>query len=667
MKKLCVFAACFYVITLCYSRANGGYPCSYVRAQHGAGNDAKSLSSNNNTLREDEYDVHFYWLDLDIEKTGSSVSGNVMVQATSLVSALDTFSLDLDSAHFTVDSVKAALNLGAFHAAQFSQSGNDLAVLLPFTAGLNQTVQTRVWYHGTAATSTHGYPDGNAFFIGNTQVFSASPPYNAATWWPCKQNLTDKADSSWFFITTDTGSTAISNGLLMNTTPVDSNKKRWEWKSHHPIDFYLISFVVGPYTETTQYFHPAGRTDSMIVQYYNQAPLYTLDVLQKYSTLFGLYPFYDEKFGLASVYLGGGMENQTIVSLGVQGTVIEHETMHQWFGDNVTCGSYKDLFLNEGFARWAESLYPELASSNPDSARISICNQFENGSQLYGKGGLGYPKGSIYNYNTDTLDILKLYADTGRGLNYEKAAMMINTLRFEVNNDSLFFQGLKNYQTLYSGKAAVANDLIDVMENTTGIDLTTFFDQWLFGYGFPAFNIKWHQQNGLLAVEITETVSDSAETPLFKTSLDIKIKRMNGNVETDTTIRLFISQNVTGLTIPCGDSVTGFVVDPEQWVLNGPGTIVRDTSLALNTSVSLLTTVSDVYKIFPNPTSNLLYVEHINVSNAGDDIALYNSIGQMVLEQKISNNEALDLGRFCNGLYLLQINGVYSFKVLLQK
>jgi len=449
MKNLCALLAGICFFDLCRAHTNlSGLP----------GHDAKTLSSASNTARENEYDVHFYWLDLDIEKTSANISGNVMVQATSLVDALDTFSLDLDSTNFTVDSVSAALNLGAYQSAQFTHTGSDLVIILPFTAAINQTVQARVWYHGAAATSTGGYPDGNAFFVGNTQVFSASPPYNSATWWPCKQNLNDKADSSWFFITTDTANTAISNGLLTNKVPVDSNKQRWEWKSHHIIDFYLISFVVGQYTDTFQYFHPAGRTDSMRVEYYNLAPAYTLDVLQKYSTLFGLYPFYDEKFALASVYLGGGMENQTVVSLGIAGTVIEHETMHQWFGDNVTCGSYRDLFLNEGFARWAESLYPELASYNPDSARISICNQYENGSQLYGKGGLGYPKGSIYNYNVDTLDILKLYADTGRGMNYEKAAMMINSLRFEINNDSLFFQGLKNYQTIYAGKTAVAND-----------------------------------------------------------------------------------------------------------------------------------------------------------------------------------------------------------------
>ena len=149
--------------------AQSNYPCQYVRGQTQAGHDAKTLSSPNNISREDEYDVHFYFLDLDIEKTGSYISGNVMVQASSLVNALDTFSLDLDSAHFMVDSVSAALNFEAYQIAQFVQSGNDLIIVLPFTAGVNQTVQTRVWYHGTAATSTNGYPNGNAFFVGKTR------------------------------------------------------------------------------------------------------------------------------------------------------------------------------------------------------------------------------------------------------------------------------------------------------------------------------------------------------------------------------------------------------------------------------------------------------------------------------------------------------------------
>jgi hypothetical protein len=283
---------------------------------------------------------------------------------------------------------------------------------------------------------------------------------------------------------------------------------------------------------------------------------------------------------------------------------------------------------------------------------------------LYGKGGLGYPKGSIYNYNVDTLDILKLYADTGRGMNYEKAAMMINSLRFEINNDSLFFQGLKNYQTIYAGKTAVANDLIDVMENTTGMDFTDFFNQWLFGYGFPAFNIKWHLENGLLALAINETVSDSAETPLFKTSLEIKIKRLSGGAEADTTIRLFITQNTTGLTISCGDEVTGFVVDPNQWILNAPGTVTKDTNLALNTAVQTLAPVSADYKVYPNPTSDYLYIQYTG-SNAGAvDAVLYNSIGQVVLQKRIVANEPVNLQGLTGGLYMLQLNRADCFRVL---
>jgi aminopeptidase N len=664
MKELYAFISGLILLCTYQAQAQSSYPCPYVRSHTPSGHEFKMLSSPENVAREGEYDVHFYFLDLDIEKTSSYISGNVMVQASSLVSALDTFSLDLDSAHFIVDSVYSALDLGTYLSAQYTQSGNGLAVILPFSAGMNQTVQTRVWYHGTAATSTGGYPNGNAFFMGNTQVFSASPPYNSASWWPGKQDLNDKADSSWFFITTDTSNTAISNGLLTNIVRVDSNKKRCEWKSHHAIDFYLISFVVGAYARTTQYLHPPGRMDSMIVEYYNLSPSYTLDVLDKYDSLFGLYPFYDEKFGIASVYLGGGMENQTIVSLGIAGTVIEHETMHQWFGDNVTCGTYRDLFLNEGFARWAESLYPELASSNPDSTRISICNQYENGSALYGKGGLGYPLSSIYNYNVDTVDILKLYADTGRGMNYEKAAMMINSLRFEINNDSLFFQGLHNYQTAFAGRTAVANDLIDVMENTTGMDFTDFFNQWLFGYGFPTFNINWNQQNGLLAISIAEVASDSTETPLFKTSLQVTIQRINNltMTEGDTTIRLFVPQSVTGLTIPCSDSVTGFWVDPYQWILNGTGTVTNDTSLPFNTGVQTLAAVSE-FKVYPNPASDYLYIQYTGSDTGPINAALYNTLGQIVLSENISLNEPIDLRKLTSGLYMLELNQSSSYKI----
>ena len=537
------------------------------------------------------YDVQFYFLDLDIEAGTASIAGNVLIRATAMVSSLDTFGVELDTP-LIVDSAKAGLNGSTLTTAAVARNGTNVYILLPFTATMSQTVEVRIFYHGIPMPCTT-YNSG--FWMGTGHKFSASPPYNSSSWFPCKQDLTDKADSSWFFITTDSASQAMANGLLTNTVPVAWHKKRWEWKSHHAIDFYLISFVVGNFTESIQYFHPAGRTDSMPVCYYNYTPVgnEVLNVLQVFSNLFGLYPFYDEKLGIATVNLSGGIENQTMIAMGNNG-VEPHEIMHQWFGDNVTCGSWNDVLLNEGFARWGESIYSEFTSSNPDSARIAYCNNYETA-------GLGYPVGSVYG-PADTNTIIGVFGNYA--LYYNKAAMVINSLRFEFNNDSLFFLGLRNYQNQWKGKAAVGKDLQAVMEATSGKNLHNFFDQWYYGAGFPTFNTAWNQSNNQLMLDIGETTS-SVSTPFFETSLEIKAKRAIG----DTVFRVFISQNVSDFNIACTGTVTSIVIDPHQWICNKVGTITYDTTLYIS-GIEEVETGNEQYKIYPNPASAYVTIQY---------------------------------------------------------
>ncbi|MDB5281537.1 MAG: hypothetical protein JWO06_612, partial [Bacteroidota bacterium] len=433
---------------------------------------AAAVPSAAHIARENEYDVNFYFLDLDIEKSSNAISGNVMIRGYSMVSNLDTFAVELDNT-LTIDSAVADLNGAAFQTAIVARNGTEINVVLPFTANVGQFVEVRIYYHGSP-TLSNGFPV-SGFFTGTNHKFSASPPYNSYTWFPCKQVLTDKADSSWFFITTDTSSRGISNGLLTGVTPVSATKNRWEWKSHHAIDFYLIAFAAGKFTEKTAWFHPTGRTDSMELKYYNYTPVGNLipNILQVYTDLFGPYPFYNEKLGIAAVNLGGGIENQTIVMFGAGG-VEAHEISHQWFGDNVTCGSWKDVMLNEGFARWCESVYPEF-SGGGSAARINVCNQYET-SVLSNPSASGYAP-------ADTQSVLGVFGNAA--VYYDKNAMTINSLRFEVNNDSLFFLGLRNYQAQFHASTAYGSDLKTVMENTTGLNLTDFFNQWYYGFGFP--------------------------------------------------------------------------------------------------------------------------------------------------------------------------------------
>jgi aminopeptidase N len=608
---------------------------------------AQTIPSNAHMAIENEYDVNFYWLDLKIEDTSTSISGNVLIRGYALT-VLDTFGVELDTL-LTIDSAVADLGGGAFQAASVLRSGIEVNIFLPFSVPTGQYTEVRIYYHGKPKASS-GFPT-SGFFTGPNQKFSASPPYNSYTWWPCKQVLTDKADSSWFYITTDTSSRGISNGVLNHVTSISPTLNRWEWRSHHPIAFYLVSFVAGKYPETTQYFHPRGRTDSMQIQYYNYTPpTDTLipSILQVYTNLFGPYPFYDEKFGIAKTTLSGGMENQTIVSLGIGG-VEAHETSHQWFGDNVTCGSWQDIMINEGFARWCESVYPEF-SGGGDSARISVCNDYETSV-------LSFPQGSGYS-PADTQTVIGVFGN--EYLYYDKNAMMLNSLRFTINNDSIFFLGLRNYQAIYHGSNAYGNNLRDVMENTTGIDLTDFFNQLYYGFGFPTYNITWHQVANELMLQITQTTS-STNTPLFTTPLQLKVLTATG----DTTVRLNIGSNITTFNIPISGSADSFVVDPNQWIANGQGTVQMDTSLFVS-GIHEIRAASN-YKVYPNPASTYLDITSGTSSHGAVDMILYNDLGQKVYNIKTLPNGRISLPALSDGLYTLQIDHTETFKVIVAK
>ena len=609
---------------------------------------SSNVPSNEHRARENEYDLNFYFLDLSIQDTTNLISGNVMIRGYSLVNHLDTFSVELDTT-FTIDSVIANLNGTNYRAARVARSATELNILLPFTVLNGQYTEVRIFYHGIP-TLTDSVTQ-SSFFTTPGQKYSISEPYYSYMWFPCKQVLTDKADSSWFFLTTDTSCRGISNGLLSNVSHISSTQCRWEWKSHYPIAFYLISFATGKFNIETDYWHPPGRTDSMQLQLYDNylsIDTQVFDILNLYSRLFGLYPFYNEKLGL--IYVNGlpgeGMENQTAIILGGYGyNMLSHEIAHHWFGDNVTCASFKDVMINEGFATWCESINAEF-SGGGDSARIAYCNLYEQSALTLC--GSGYSpadttsKGGVFGP-------INLY--------YDKNAMLINSLRFVVNNDSLFFLGIRNFQTQFHGANAYGRDLRDAMENTTGIDLTDFFNQWYYGYGYPSFGIRWNQVGNRLMLQVTEIASCDS-TPLFKTPLELKLVCF----PSDTIIKVDITQNISSFNVPISGTFYRALVDPNQWVLD------RKAILPIHDTTLIIASVDEVsqnkFSIYPNPTSQYLNILS-STENKPFDVTMYDSRGAIVFKGRNITSGKINLPYLEDGVYIFQINESEFFKVII--
>jgi len=585
------------------------------------------VSSPAHIARMNKYDVTFYWLDLNVQKASNAISGNALTRAKCLVNALDTFSLELVS-NFTIDSIKVSVEGGAFINTPFVHTGQELNVLLLNDLLLNQQIETRVYYHGSPTLSN--LANNSGFFGGNLGKFSACPPYNSNTWWPCKQSLNDLADSSWFYITTAAADRGVANGLLHQVVDLGANK-RWEWKSKYPINFYLIAFVVTSFEEITDYWHPIGRTDSLLLNYYGYTPAEAHDILQVYSDKFGLYPFYNEKLGFAKVNLSGGIENQTLIAS--NGGVDEHEIAHQWFGNYAGCSSWKDVMLSEGLATWAESVYDEFMAANPVAGNQARISHFTDNTTM----------NSVYGMTLDTTSILTVFGNPN--LYYKKGSMVINSLRFHINNDDLFFEGIRNYLEEFGGGTAVGSDLRDAMEATTGMELDDFFNQWYYKGGAPTFNIAWNSNGTNVALEIAQT-TNVATNPLYKTPLELKVQRAEG----DTIVRLFIDDNLTSHQFHCPGTITGFVVDPNQWITNGNGTVSfnGDITIGVNDEETIR------YSVFPNPAR-----EYVLISSPEQDVVavtIYDVVGKVCYSNQYSRlNQYIHLNELPTGTYFLEI------------
>ncbi|MBN2615043.1 MAG: T9SS type A sorting domain-containing protein [Bacteroidales bacterium] len=557
----------------------------------------------------DQYDVKEYILDLNISNSSVKISGNVTINAQVTAPVLDTFAVDLidtitpGRAYMAVDSVKMGSQLLNF------EHTNDVVRIKIDSVQKGQMFSVQIFYHGSAEPVIYPYDKGIMLSDNNTESFSLSESRGAKLWWPCKQDLTDKADSVKFLITTDSTNLSGSNGLLVSTKYLPGGKVRYEWKTNYPIDYYLISFAVGPFTDYKVKTVLSGTDDTVLIQsLLNKNSLnykknlegieVTKKLLNIFSEILGPFPFRKEKYGYVSVDGApvGGMENQTMTTIGSKyldsiptsfgfynsSWVTAHELAHSWFGDLVTCKSWNDVWINEGFASYME--YVALERLHLDSLSREWLDVAFSRASLY--------KGSVYVPDSLVNDDNRVF---NLGLSYKKGALILHMLRYEINNDSLFFKGLREYLHQYADSTAGAMDFKAVMESVTGMDFTTFFNQWYYGDGYPVFNVNWGQDNDTVWIHSVET-SRGDRTTLFKTHIDFQLNFPSG----DTLVRLYQRQNDQMFKIPESKGVLSIVVDPKDWLYKLIGTVTATRSYHAKEHVET--------KIYPNPFADVAHI-----------------------------------------------------------
>ena len=515
----------------------------------------------------DKYDVKYLKLDIAVE-TGSRFISGTSLTAVKVLQPLDSFVTEFRS-NMIVDSV--FINGIKMN---FQRGSDHVFIPLSPTLPIGADVTALFYYNGTA--SSGAVFAGTIASNGLSYSASLSESYQAREWFPVKQNLRDKIDSTDIWITTDQANKAGSNGLLMGVDFLPAAKKRYRWKTRYPMNYYLPSFSVGNYMEYLNYAKPAEMApDSILVQHYiADNETYFLSVktnldktppfIEKMSELFGLYPFKNEKYGHAQANIGGGMEHQTMTTTSSFGsTLIAHELGHQWFGDNVTCATWNHIWLNEGFASYSEYLSIEkLPLLFPTTTPAAYMQSIHSNVMSQATGSVYVPDASIFDEN-------RIFS--GR-LSYNKGSAIIHTLRFEMQDDNAFFQTLKNYQQQYKGSTATADEFKVVAETTSGKNLTDFFNQWYYGEGYPTFNVTFIRETpDSVILIVNQTVSAPAVTPFFKGLYEFRITSAQG----DTIVKAYVTSNNQQFKFKYNKTPNGVVVDPNNWVLNATGTITN--------------------------------------------------------------------------------------------
>ncbi len=506
-----------------------------------------------------QYDVKFYKLDIEAYDTTNLFNGSASVFAEVLTEELDTFSIELSN--------KLVVDSAFINGIEYSHNhiSNNISIVLPSPFLIGETINFELFYHTPPGYTSTYYTSSEAITYGNFKVSqSFSEPYFAHEWMPCKQELEDKADSVHIFITTDSDLKVAGPGLLTEVM-LPNNKVRHEWRTNYPTAFYLIAFAISDYQEYNIYAKPDSLLgDSILIMNYvydypnclesNKSTIdYTPGMIELFSNSFGLYPFYEEKYGHYMWYPTSfsGMEHITMSGMRYFNfDLVAHELGHSWFGDNVTCATWSDIWVNEGFATYAQYLARQyiISQSSANSLMIAYQNYV-----------LSSPGGSTYVPEADLNSPGRIF---NTRLTYRKGGALVHMIRFEMDNDSLFFRTLYEFQHEFKDSLATGLDFRNVCEQVSGIDFSDFFDQWYFGEGYPIFELSWWQEADTVFLLSSQQTSTTI-IPLFKTPMEYKLSWTGG----DTIIRLNHQTNDTLFKLILSEDVSQVEIDPNNWLL----------------------------------------------------------------------------------------------------
>lgn len=466
-----------------------------VKGEHNKAIQLQDFQANQHTAT---YDLLSHILQLEVDPAKHYIKGAVTSEFRALENT-DTIIFDLS------DNLQVASVTSDEKALSFSQENNEL--IITFTNGIceNAIEKVTINYEGTPHKNAGG--DGFVTTTHNNtpSLYTLSEPYGSRDWWPCKQDLNDKIDQIDVIITAPKGYKAVSNGVILSEE-AHGNLVTTHWQHNYPIPTYLIGIAVTDYEVFSQTIDGDGYSFDIVNYVYPESrekaeehTKITVDIMNLFQDLFGDYPFKDEKYGHAEFEYGGGMEHSTISFMGnFSRSLIAHELAHQWFGNKVTCDSWNDIWLNEGFATYLSGLVENHLDGEQDfinwkRGKIADITTSRNGS--------------VYVQDEKLDNVGRIFSSR---LSYNKGAMVIHMLRTKLGDD-VFFQGIRNY--LNDDKLAYGyantSQLQAHLEKASGTDLQEFFSDWIYGEGYPSYDVAWYQaEKNEVSITMNQTQSN---------------------------------------------------------------------------------------------------------------------------------------------------------------
>ncbi|WP_300672082.1 M1 family aminopeptidase [Soonwooa sp.] len=594
---------------------------------------AKSIlfneNENPNTIN---YDLRYIRMELDLDPSQQFVKG-IVTPHFKMLSPSSTIYFDLSN-NLTVSEVKYHGQNLTFQ--QFATK--ELKINFPASIPAATLDSLSISYSGVPDSSQDAFTTQKQ--SGVPILATLSEPFGAKEWWPTKQSLNDKIEKLDIKITTPSQYNVAANGLLQSEISLSGGKKLTYWKTNIPTPAYLVALGITNYVKLNDtfgtganafpfvnYIYPSTANDSGQMNAIN----WTKTCMAKFEEYFGPYPFRSEKYGHMQFNAGGGMEHTTMSSMGYfTWGLIAHELAHQWFGDKVTCGSWNDIWLNEGFATFGEHLIYEKLTMDQQGFR----NYLQSETDFI----TGVPDGSVY-----IPDPEPTYNRIFNGrTTYGKGAYVLRMLKWEMGDDA-FYAMLKAYNSApqFANGYAKTAEFINFVNTFSGKNFNEFFNDWVYGQGYPTYTVRWKPGATNVTFKISQTQSHNSVS-FYEMPLPIKVTGANGQ---SADLVLDHTSNNQYFTKEVGFPVTAVYFNQDLQILTKNSTVVRDNSLAVD---DIKTTKIQVY---PNPASTEIFVSNLKKDS---NYQIFSLDGRLIKTGTSESNKAINISNLAKGEYILK-------------